>query len=140
MPMPDKRGWWPHGMSQIQFARSPVGYIAKYAGKLKTKAGDVGMAIPKGFRIYGVSGLDKEDRRKRAWANLPGWLRDHMTPEDRAKRIIGGGWISRLTHAFYPSIWKLGRIVRTGGGALITLVPALPEGTALCTPEGQSWL
>lgn len=134
MPMPDKRGWWPHGHSQVQFARSAVGYIAKYAGKFKGKALDAGFAIPKGFRIYGVCGLDQEDRAKRSWANLPGWLRDHMTPDDRAKRIVGGGWISRLTHDFYPSIWKLGRIVKTGGGALITLLPALPEGTALCSP------
>ena len=134
MPMPDKQGWWPHGYSQVKAARSPVGYLAKYAGKLKGKAVDAGFAIPKGFRLYGVSGLDKEDRARRSWANLPGWLRDHLTPEDRAKRVIGGGWISRLTHDFFPSIWKIGRVVRTGGGAHITLVPALPEGVALCSP------
>jgi len=31
LPMPDKQGWWPHGGTNIQYARNPVGYIAKYA-------------------------------------------------------------------------------------------------------------
>lgn len=129
LPMPDKSGWWPHGWSNIQKSHSPVGYLAKYAGKLKTKAGAAGFAIPKGFRISGVGGLDTEDKQKKRWANLPGWLRDAVTPEHRCKRIIGGGWISRETFEYWPSAWRLGRIVRAGCGALVSLIPALPEGT-----------
>lgn len=134
LPKPDKSGWWPHGWSNIKRAEAPVGYLAHYAGKFKTKAHASGFHIPKGFRLYAVGGLDVEDRLRRAWANLPGWIRDHMTPEDRAKRIRGGGFISRLTHEFYPSIYKLGRIVKAGGGAFVTLIPALPEGVELCSP------
>lgn len=134
LPKPDERGWWTHGFSNIKRSHRPVGYLANYAGKLKGKGLDGGFAFPKGFRMFAPVGLDREDRLKRAWANLPGWLRDHMTPDDRAKRIQGGGWVSRLTHDYFPSIWKVGAIVKTGGGAFIQLVPALPEGVQLCSP------
>ena len=33
LPFADKRGWWPHGMSNQVWARNAVGYIAKYASK-----------------------------------------------------------------------------------------------------------
>jgi hypothetical protein len=145
LPKPDKervdpRGrliaaWWPHGRSNIKEARSPVGYIAKYAGKLKTKLGNGGFAIPRGFRLFNRGGLDREDRIRMAWANLPGWLRERVTPDERCKRIPGGGFISRLTHDFWPSPWKISSVVRAGCGALVTIVPALPEGLELCLPS-----
>lgn len=134
IPKPDQSGWWPHGWSNIKTARSPVGYLANYAGKLKGKACEAGYHIPRGFRLYGVGGLDAEDRAKRAWANLPGWLRDRTTPEDRCKRIRGGGFVSRETWDYWPSPFKIGRVVMAGGGAFVHLLPALPEGTILCTP------
>lgn len=136
-PKPDSgaKPWWPHGWSRIEIARKAVGYLAHYAGKLKSKLDLSGYAIPKGFRLYGVCGLDLTDRMRRAWANLPGWLRDHVLPQDRAKRIVGGGFVSRLTHEFWPSPYKIKSVVRAGGGAFISLVPALPEGVALCSPS-----
>lgn len=33
MPLWDRQGWWPHGMTNARWARRPVGYIAKYAAK-----------------------------------------------------------------------------------------------------------
>jgi hypothetical protein len=134
LPKPDNSGWWPYGMSNIKLARAPVGYLAQYAGKLKGKAVDGGMCIPSGFRLYGVGGMDAEDRLKRAWANLPGWLRERVLPQERCKRIAGGGFYSRLLHEFWPSPFKIGRIVKTGGGAFVTLIPAFPEGISLCSP------
>lgn len=137
LPKPDTgaKPWWPYGRTRIEKARKAVGYLAHYAGKLKSKFDLSGYAIPKGFRLYGVGGLDIDDRLRRAWANLPGWLRDHVIPQDRTKRIVGGGFISRLTHEFWPSPFKIKSVVRAGGGAFISLVPALPEGVALCSPS-----
>lgn len=132
LPKPDKQGWWPHGWSNIKKADSPVGYLAHYAGKLKSKCTNAGFAIPRGFRLYGVGGLDTDDKRKRAWANLPGWLRSLVEPWHRTKRILGGGFVSRETLEHWPSPWRIGRIVRAGSGALVHLIPALPEGTQLC--------
>lgn len=132
LPKPDKSGWWPHGWSNIKRAESPVGYLASYAGKLKTKAIAAGFHIPKGFRIYGVGGLDADDRQKRTWANLPGWLRNLTEPEHRCKRIVGGGFVSRETQEHWFSPFKIGRVFRAGVGALVSILPALPEGTELC--------
>ena len=134
LPKPDKSGWWPHGWSNIKRATSPVGYLANYAGKLKTKAIAGGFAIPKGFRLYAPGGLDAEDRQKRAWANLPGWLRDRTTPADRCKRIKGGGFVARETWDYWPSPFRIVSVQRAGSGAFVTIAPALPEGTELCSP------
>ena len=53
LPKPDLRGWWPHGATRIERARSPVGYLAKYASKgiPQTDADDGRPAIPKGARL-----------------------------------------------------------------------------------------
>lgn len=123
---------WPHGWSNIKAARSPVGYLAKYAGKLKGKAVDGGFALPKGFRCYGVAGLDQDERQARAWANLPGWMRCRVSPAHRVARAVGGGWFSRVTLEFWPSIFQIVRVVRAGGGAFVSVMPALPEGVELC--------
>ena len=125
---------WPHGWTNIKRATCAVGYLAHYAGKLKSKGVSGGFAMPKGFRLFGKGGLDVTDRMRMAWANLPGWLRDRVQPEHRVKRILGGGWIARETLDFYPSIWKIGRVVKVGGGAFLSLLPALPEGVELCSP------
>jgi hypothetical protein len=134
LPMPDKAGWWKHGSSKIERARSPVGYLAHYAGKLKTKGGDVGLSMPRGFKLYGCGGLTIEQRLFRAWANFPGWLRDRVQPEDRCKRIVGGGFFSRERWEHWPSPWRIGRVRPVGGGAIVTLLPAFSEGVELCSP------
>lgn len=47
-PMPDKQGWWKKGMSNCKWARSPVGYLAKYTSK-----GANGPPMPTGARLWG---------------------------------------------------------------------------------------
>ena len=126
--------WWPHGWSRIEKARNAVGYIAKYASKLKSSINYSGQTIPRGFRIFGIGGLDSEDRSKRSWCNLPGWLRDRTVPDDRCKRIIGGGWVERSTGDYWPSPFKVGRVTTIGGRTFVSIVPNLPEGTELCSP------
>jgi len=71
-PLPDKQGWWPHGMTQAKWARSPVGYLAKYASKgTDTSRGE----LPKGARLWGSGGVSKTVRVQVRWACAPSWVR-----------------------------------------------------------------
>lgn len=101
LPKPDKRGWWPHGWSKIEWARNPVGYLAKYASKGSEHP------FPPGSRLHGNGGLSPESRAERAWWMAPGWLREVSTPVDRPARAPGGGWLLRRTGEWLPSPWVL---------------------------------
>ena len=70
-PLPDKQGWWPHGMTQAKWARSPVGYIAKYASKGSDGRGE----LPKGARLWGSGGVSKDIKGVVRWALAPSWVR-----------------------------------------------------------------
>ncbi len=52
LPKPDKRGWWAHGSTRIEWARHVLGYLAKYISK-----GTADDEFPKGARISGCGGL-----------------------------------------------------------------------------------
>lgn len=80
-PMPDKQGWWPHGMTNAKWARSPVGYIAKYVAK---PADDV---FPKGARIWGAVGLSVSERCRVQWSVAPRWLRRMTDPAHGVRRL-----------------------------------------------------
>lgn len=95
LPYPDQAGWWPHGMSRIETARSP-GYVVKYSQKSDPEG-----VFPKGLRLYCVW-VSKEFRGPeyesvfRVTA-LPGWLRpEALKSEDWPKRAAGGGWWLKL--------------------------------------------
>lgn len=116
LPKPDKRGWWPHGSTRIEWARNPVGYLCKYASKLDQK----GAGFPKGLRLHGVGGLDKPDQVRRSHHLLPKWIRDETCPELRIVRRPGGGFFSRVTGEVWESPWRIDSIlVRLGVGPLI---------------------
>ncbi len=102
LPKPDKRGWWPHGHSKIEFARKPVGYIAKYASKGSDSA-DHG--FPRGCRTHGRGGLGAAIHSLR-YRLLPRWIKDQVTPCDQFKRQCGG-FLSKISGVFYPSPWRL---------------------------------
>lgn len=103
MPKPDKQGWWPHGMTKIEWARRPVGYMAKYASK-----GDNGRAFPPGARIHGAGGLTAEERAERCWWTAPAWVREHWPDwTERPRPAPGGGWASRVTGEWRPSPWTV---------------------------------
>lgn len=80
-PMPDKQGWWPHGMTNAKWARSPVGYLAKYCAK---PSGDV---FPKGARIWGAVGLTASQRAQVQWCVAPRWLRRMTDPNVGVRRV-----------------------------------------------------
>lgn len=102
LPKPDKRGWWPHGFTKIEWARNALGYIAKYASK-----GTSGGRFPKGARLTTSGGLSLRARFERAWWLAPGWVREYFTVEERPARAPGGGWVSRVSGDWLPSPWRL---------------------------------
>lgn len=111
LPKPDKRGWWPHGHTKIEWARKAVGYIAKYASKANSQK-----SFPKQARAYGIGGLELQDRRERAQWMLPKYIRE-VTGDDvetittarelgQTKRAKGGGWLTPFGE-WFPSKYKI---------------------------------
>lgn len=90
MPMWDRRGWWPHGMTKTERARNAVPYLLKYLSKDASKSFG---SFPCGARIYGVGGLDAGLRRARAWLNRPAFVRGNGAASDQWRRAKGGGWV-----------------------------------------------
>jgi hypothetical protein len=101
LPKPDKQGWWPHGMTNIAWARKPVGYLAKYASK-----GDSVTEFPRGLRLHGRGGLNLEQRRFVSWWLLPRYVREHFsTVGTVVRRAFGGGWYEPSTMEWIPA-WR----------------------------------
>lgn len=102
LPKPDA-GYWPHGMSEIAWARKAAGYLAKYT----SKGQDVGdPAFPKGVRISGVGGLDLEGRREHRFWRAPSEAREYLGVGADIRRIAGGR-VCALTGLFWESPWRL---------------------------------
>lgn len=100
-PKPDLNGWWPHGStSRSTGIKRAVAYMAKYLSK-----GDVA-AFPKGARTYGCGGLEGTAKLEMRWWKLPTWVREVVTPDDRAKRVLGG-FVNRTTAEVLPSPWRV---------------------------------
>ncbi len=103
LPKPDKSGWWVHGNSNRERARSAVGYVAKYASKFSA---DMAAAMPKGARSHGVSGLDKEGKREVRWWKAPMFARTALG-ESADIRRAPGGYVDRVSGAFERSPWRV---------------------------------
>lgn len=103
IPKVDKRGWWPHGSTQIEKARNAVGYLAKYASKW---CGEMAAAFPKGFRTHGVGGLNDESKRELRWWKAPTDAREALGPLADIRKALGG-YVDRLTGEFWPSPWRV---------------------------------
>jgi hypothetical protein len=102
LPKPDKRGWWPHGSTRIEWVRKAVGYMLKYASKLQSKTG----TFPKGLRICGAGGLDADGRRECRWWKLPGYVQELWSVGDDAARCVGGGFVSRESGEWVRARYK----------------------------------
>lgn len=103
LPKPDKRGWWPCGMTKIEWARNAVGYIAKYASK-----GDSLAQPAKGARMHGNGGLTDEALLEQRWWKLPDWVRHKAIPAERVRRApvgTGGGFLNPESGEVYKSPW-----------------------------------
>ncbi len=112
LPKPDKQGWWAYGMTQIEWAKHAVGYIAKYASKGEP---ETLCAIPRGARLCGVGGLENPQRIELRWWKSPVWVRQVFTEITDLGRVEGGGWVNRQTGEYLKSPW----VVLWHGGALV---------------------
>ncbi len=103
LPKPDKQGWWKKGYTKIEWARRPVGYMAKYSSK-----GTDYQGLPKGARVHGCGGLEQDQRNERIWWLAPSWVREHWdNPEHLPRRAPGGGWYSKASGEWIPSPWEI---------------------------------
>jgi len=101
IPKPDKRGWWRKGSTRIEWARSAVGYMSKYASKMQTtRAADQSCAssFPFGARIHGRGGLGLIAAMELRWWLAPCWARAKFPASNLdLRRAEGGGYVSRVT-------------------------------------------
>lgn len=116
LPFLDAAGWWPHGMTRMEWARCAVGYVSKYVSK-----GEAHAPLPAGARMYGVGGLVGEALDEARWWARPAWLRLRVARGARLARLPGGGWLDRDTGEIYTSPWCV--LFRAG---VVWLVPRLP--------------
>lgn len=91
LPKPDTSGQWKHGLTRIEKARRPVGYLVKYA----TKGGVEDGTLPYGARLFGVGAPDKSVRLARHRAGLPAWLAASSDPDEWLSRVTRVGWVER---------------------------------------------
>lgn len=104
VPLPDSSGMWPHGSSNIQDARHPVAYLAKYA----SKGTPDGEKFPPGLRTHGVGGLGAAGRVARAFHMLPAWLRKVAGGYvQRVERLKGGLYRLADTGELVRSPWEV---------------------------------
>lgn len=101
MPMADKQGWWPWGMTQRVKVAAPMSYLTKYVSK------GGGVEFPKGLRLHGSGGISAEGRNERAWWALPRWVRVIWQPSDMPRRCKGGGFYSCVSSRWFPSIFRV---------------------------------
>lgn len=109
LPKPDKRGWWKHGSTKIEWARNAVSYLAKYASK-----GGCFERVPSGARMSGCGGLEQKRRQERSWWVAPRWVREKWGVEHRPMRAVGGGWLSRLSGEIIRSAWRFAGVMCNG--------------------------
>lgn len=95
MPKADKQGWWRHGMTKSEWARSPVGYLCKYTSKGLDF--DSWGKLPRGGRLYGHGGYTPAMRITRAWRVAPAWVRE-LIDECDGVRKVGCYWVNRVSN------------------------------------------
>ena len=103
MPMADRQGWWKHGMTKSEWARKPIGYIAKYASK-GTKYDPSQKPFPKNCRIQGSGGLDKPMLDWKNWILCPSWLKELLGNEQFSVRKKMSYWVVEKLYC-YSSPW-----------------------------------
>lgn len=108
MPRADKRGWWPHGMTNTLKATAPVAYLMKYASKADSKS--IG-GFPRGSRIYGIGGLDAPGAAFKRWVLWPAYVQGNAAVTDRFRPAPGGGYRNDATGELL-----LSDFAPTGGG------------------------
>ena len=122
LPMPDKRGWWSHGSTNIKWARFAPGYLAKYISKVESKDA----RFPKGMRLYGVAGVSKDIGDRVRFEKMPAWAKEGgaTLSHDMRRAPESGGLVARATGEWRPSPFKALRA--RGGRVRLRVVIADP--------------
>lgn len=119
LPKPDRRGWWPHGLTRIEAVRNAVGYIAKYVSKESTAR-----SFPTGIRLHGRGGLSSTSRIEMRWWSCPLWVRRWCSNIQDIQRTPGGGFLCVATGEWRPSPWE---VFLRDGAIFIRLKPSISE-------------
>ncbi len=100
-PYPDGCGWWPHGLTKVEWARK-VGAMGPYLAKYISKGAEHAHKLPKGSRIFGRGGLplNTPQRAEARWWALPSWVRKWTGDVwdglmDIPRRLPKGEWLWR---------------------------------------------
>lgn len=118
LPKPDKAGWWRHGFSRIERARSAVGYLVKYASK---GLGDPSSGeIPAGARLFGCANA-ADERHDVKRARLPIWLERQTDYEQLPRRLAFRGFVCERTGRVYRSPYRLD-VVRGPDGRWVVVI------------------
>jgi len=99
LPKPDKQGHWKKGLSRCEWARKPVGYLAKYCSKTA-----VGI-LPDGARLCGAGGLSPKQRTHLAWHTSPEWVKEFVPASHGVHKRRGGWWEDDETGWGYLTPW-----------------------------------
>lgn len=99
LPMFDKQGWWPHGMTQRVIAKNAVGYLMKYLSKISPFH-----EFPKGVRLYGLGGLTQQARSICSWLNLPSWCRQRFGVGEL--KTVAGRRVVRATGEILEALYR----------------------------------
>lgn len=116
VPKPDKAGWWTHGLTRIERARRPVGYLVKYT----SKGGSEGTGeIPKGARLFGCANA-QEERHEVSRARLPAWLEDASEESQLFRRVPFKGFVCKKTGEVFKSPYEL-HVIRGDDGRYVVV-------------------
>lgn len=110
---------WRHGMTNVQQARTGVGYLMKYVSKLSGVC-----AFPEGLRLYGVGGLTPQARAVRSWYGLPEWAKREYGVGDL--RRMACGLVVRDTGEILPPMYRRA-FMQGGGGMYLYPLREMPE-------------
>jgi hypothetical protein len=129
LPCPDTCGWWPHGMSKIETARNPVGYMVKYVSKVTPK--DLNR-LPKGVRLHGSGGHVPDRRVVMREGLMPRWVRDavmdrrceqiaaEIEAQERHEAVLSGETDAidyETDEAFYEQLCAEAQLIERMGSA-----------------------
>lgn len=112
LPQADRRGWWPHGLTQTARAVAPIRYLQKYVSKLGQKGG----VFPKGIRLFGVRGMSSDGAINARFWRAPEWVRFALGVGSDLRKVAGG-WVDRLSGEFVASPWHVHFVPGVGAWA-----------------------
>lgn len=99
LPKPDVRGWWPHGSTEIAWAKKKTGYLMKYASK-----GMNSLGFPKGARIYGYSRCFPSVVERVSYWRAPKWVRQNFPTYHNCYLVRKyNGYVNNYTGEFFET-------------------------------------